>query len=356
MSESPIAGGDIRVGLVGYGLAGSAFHAPLIATTPGMRLAAVVTSNAERAAQAHAQHPGIAVVESAERLWERAGELDLVVIASPNRTHVPLAFAALEAGLPVVVDKPLAATSADARRLVDEARARGLLLSVFQNRRWDGDFLTLRRLRAEGALGTVHRFESRFERWRPAPKPGWRERGDPAEAGGVLFDLGSHLVDQALVLFGPVKEVYAEIDRRRPGVEVDDDAFVALTHASGVRSHLWTSLVAAEDTGRMRVLGSRAAYVKSGLDVQEAALRGGEKPGGAGWGIEPPERWGRLGAGEEWVPVPTERGDYPAFYAGIAATLRDGAAPPVDPSDAVAVLEIIEAARQAAVTVVVQAP
>jgi len=346
MSESRIADGDIRVGLVGYGLAGSAFHAPLIATTPGMRLAAVVTSNADRAAQAHARHPGVAVVDSAERLWERAGELDLVVIASPNRTHVPLALEALEAGLPVVVDKPLAATSADARRLVKEARARGLLLSVFQNRRWDGDFLTLRRLLAEGELGMVHRFESRFERWRPAPKPGWRERGDPAEAGGVLFDLGSHLVDQALVLFGPVKEVYAEIDRRRPGVEVDDDAFVALTHASGVRSHLWTSLVAAEDTVRMRVLGSRAAYVKSGLDVQEAALRGGEKPGGAGWGREPPERWGRLGAGEEWVPVPTERGDYPAFYAGIAAALRDGTSPPVDPSDAVAVLEIIEAARR----------
>jgi scyllo-inositol 2-dehydrogenase (NADP+) len=346
MSESRIAGGDIRVGLVGYGLAGSAFHAPLIATTPGMRLAAVVTSNAERAAQARAQHPGVVVVGSAERLWERAGGLDLVVVASPNRTHVPLALAALEAGLPVVVDKPLAATSAAARRLVDEARARGLLLSVFQNRRWDGDFLTLRRLLSEGALGTVHRFESRFERWRPAPKPGWRERGDPAEAGGVLFDLGSHLIDQALVLFGPVKEAYAEIDRRRPGVEVDDDAFAALTHASGVRSHLWPSLVAAEDAGRMRVLGSRAAYVKSGLDVQEAALRGGEKPGGAGWGREPPERWGRLGAGEEWMPVPTERGDYPAFYAGMAAALRDGTPPPVDPSDALAVLEIIEAARR----------
>jgi scyllo-inositol 2-dehydrogenase (NADP+) len=340
-----MAGSDIRVGLIGYGLAGSAFHAPLIATTPGMALAAVVTSNPGRAAQARARHPGVSVVDSAERLWDRAAELDLVVVASPNRTHVPLALQALAAGLPVVVDKPLAATSADARRLVDEARARGLLLSVFQNRRWDGDFLTLRRLLAEGALGTVHRFESRFERWRPAPKPGWRERGDPAEAGGVLFDLGSHLVDQALVLFGPVTQVYAEIDRRRPGAGVDDDAFVALTHASGVHSHLWTSLVAAEDAGRMRVLGSRAAYVKSGLDVQEAALRGGERPG-AGWGREPPGRWGRLGAGEEWVPVPTERGDYPAFYAGIAAALRIGAPPPVDPADAVAVLEIIEAARR----------
>ena len=315
MTDSRIERGeDIRVGMIGYGLAGSAFHAPLIATTPGMSLAAVVTSNPERARQAVEAHPGVEVVDSAERLWERAAQLDLVVVASPNRTHVPLGMAALEAGLAVVVDKPLAATSADARRLVEAARSRGLLLSVFQNRRWDGDFLTLRRLLAEGALGTVHRFESRFERWRPDPKPGWREHADPAEAGGVLFDLGSHLIDQALMLFGPVTRVYAEIDRRRPGVEVDDDAFVALTHASGVRSHLWTSLVAAEENGRMRVLGSRAAYVKQGLDVQEAALRGGARPE-AGWGKEPPERWGRLGAGDAWHPVPTERGDCKANVA-----------------------------------------
>ena len=341
-------GAEIRVGLIGYGLAGSAFHAPLISTTPGMRLAMVVTSNPERAQQARDAHPGVVIVEAAERMWERAAELDLVVVASPNRTHVPLALAALAAGLPVVVDKPLAATSADAQRLVDDARARGLLLSVFQNRRWDGDFLTLRRLLAEGALGDVQRFESRFERWRPEPKPGWRERGDPAEAGGVLFDLGSHLIDQALVLFGPVTHVYAEIDHRRPGVEVDDDAFVALTHASGVRSHLWTSLVAADQDGRFRVLGSQAAYVKSGLDVQEAVLRGGGRPGGAEWGEEPRERWGRLGAGEDWTAVPTERGAYPEFYAGIATALRHGTLPPVDPADAVATLEVIEAARRSA--------
>ncbi len=339
---------EIRVALIGYGLAGSAFHAPLIAATPGMRLAFVVTSSAERAGHARAAYPGVEIAELAERLWERAREIDLVVVASPNRTHVPLALDALQAGLAVVVDKPLAATAADGWRVVDEARARGLLLSVFQNRRWDGDFLTLRRLIADGALGEVHRFESRFERWRPTPKVGWREHGDPAEAGGVLYDLGSHLIDQALVLFGPVTHAYAELDRRRPGVEVDDDAFVALTHASGVRSHLWMSSVAADDEGRFRVLGSRAAYVKTGLDVQEAVLRAGGRPGSADWGEEPPERWGRLGAGDAWEPVPTERGDYPAFYAAIAAALRDGAPPPVDPADAVAVLEIIEAARRSA--------
>ncbi|HEX8244263.1 MAG TPA: Gfo/Idh/MocA family oxidoreductase [Longimicrobium sp.] len=346
MRATSTSGSELQVGLIGYGLAGSAFHAPLITTTPGLRLAAVVTANAERALQARRDHPGVEVVDSTERLWERADGLDLVVVASPNRTHVPLARAAIEAGLAVVVDKPLAASAAEARALVDEARARGVLLTVFQNRRWDGDFLTLRRLLAEGALGDVHRFESRFERWRPTPKQGWREKGDPAEAGGVLYDLGSHLVDQALVLFGPATHVYAELDRRRPGVEVDDDAFVALTHASGVRSHLWMSSISADDNGRLRVLGSRAAYVKHHLDVQEAALRAGARPGGPDWGEDPRDHWGRLGSGEAWETVPTERGDYPAFYAAVAAAIRNDTPPPVDPADAVAVLEIIEAARR----------
>ena len=340
-------GVEIRVGLIGYGLAGRAFHAPLIATTPGMRLAVVVTANHERARQASGDHPGVEVVDSAERLWERAGELDLVVVASPNRTHVPLARSALEAGLAVVVDKPLAATADDARALADEARRRGILLSVFQNRRWDGDFLTARRLMAEGALGEVWRFESRFERWRPGPREGWRERADPADAGGVLYDLGSHLVDQALVLFGPAASVYAEVGRRRPGVEVDDEAFVALAHASGVQSHLWMSLAAADTGVRMRVQGSRAAYVKHGMDVQEAALRDGARPA-AGWGREPRESWGRLGAGDEWTPVATEPGAYPEFYARVADALRHGGPPPVDPMDAIAGLEVIQAARRSA--------
>ncbi|HYW10919.1 MAG TPA: Gfo/Idh/MocA family oxidoreductase [Longimicrobium sp.] len=341
------AGGDIRVGLIGYGMAGAAFHAPLIAMTAGMRLAAIVTANPERVQQARTDHPSTDVVDSADRLWERAGELDVVVVASPNRTHVPLARAGLRAGLGVVIDKPMAATADEGRALVDEAGGAGLPLTVFHNRRWDGDFLTLRRLLAEGALGDVHRFESRFERYRPTPKPSWREQGDPAEAGGTLYDLGSHLIDQALVLFGPATHVYAEVDRRRPGVQVDDDAFVALTHASGVRSHLWMSAVAPEHGLRMRVLGHRAAYVKHGMDVQEEALRTGVRPT-AGWGKEREEAWGRLVTGDASEPVQTEPGAYPEFYARVAAALRDGGAPPVDPMDAVAGLEIIHAARRSA--------
>ncbi|MEV4324150.1 Gfo/Idh/MocA family oxidoreductase [Microbispora rosea] len=346
---------EIRVGLAGFGPAGSFFHAPLIAATPGLRLAAVVTRDPGRAERVHASYPGAAVVPAVEDLWDRC---DLVVIATPNRTHVPMAAEALKAGLPVVVDKPLAGAAAEARDLVRLARDRGLMLTVFQNRRWDGDFLTLRRMLAE--LGEVHRFESRFERWRPVPKGGWRESGGPEEVGGTLYDLGSHLVDQALRLFGPVSGVYAETDVRRAGVRNDDDAFVALTHRNGTRSHLWMSAVAADLGPRFRVLGSRASYVKWGLDPQEERLRAGERPdaadfgpgesagAGAGWGVEAPERWGIVGAGGDTRRVPTEPGAYQRFYEGVVACLRDGAPPPVEPGDAADTIAVLEAAALSA--------
>jgi predicted dehydrogenase len=337
----------LRVALVGYGLAGSAFHAPFIATTPGLRLAAIVTRDEERRARALRDHPDVSLLDSADEIWARAGEFDLVVVAAPNKAHVPVGLAAIAAGLPVMVDKPLAPSAAEGRRLVEAARERGLMLTVFQNRRWDGDFLTVRRLLAEEDLGRVLRFESRFERWRPQVSGGWRDRPGPEEAGGLLFDLGAHLVDQVVQLFGPVQSVYAELEIRRPGAEVDDDDFVALEHAGGVRSHLWMSAVAAEEGPRFRVLGDRSAYVKHGLDVQEEALRAGRSPSEPGWGEEPRERWGRLGVGDDVREVPTEPGSYGAFYESVVASLRDGAPPPVDPADAIEVLEILEAARSA---------
>ncbi|GHE36179.1 Gfo/Idh/MocA family oxidoreductase [Streptomyces thermocarboxydus] len=350
-----MTGTPLRVGLVGYGLAGSVFHAPLIAATQGLALDTVVTSNPERQAQARAEYPDVRVAASADELWARADELDLIVIASPNRTHVPLATAALEAGLPVVVDKPVAGTAAEARALAELAEKRGLLLSVFQNRRWDNDFLTLRKLIADGELGEVYRFESRFERWRPQLKGGWRESGDPAEIGGLLYDLGSHVVDQALVLFGPVTSVYAETDVRREGAQADDDTFLALTHENGVRSHLYVSATTAQLGPRFRVLGSKAGYVKHGLDPQEAALREGARPGSPDveWGTEPEELWGRLGAGESPVtgggtPVRTLPGDYPAYYAAVARALLSDGPNPVTASEAAAALDILEAARRSA--------
>ncbi|MFC9928670.1 Gfo/Idh/MocA family oxidoreductase [Streptomyces sp. NPDC127190] len=344
--------GQLRVGLIGYGLAGSVFHAPLIAATAGLTLDTVVTSSPERQQQARAEFPDVTLAAGADELFDRAAELDLVVIASPNRTHVPLATAALKAGLPVVVDKPVAGTAAEARALAALAEERGLLLSVFQNRRWDGDFLTIRKLVSQGDLGDVQRFESRFERWRPQPKGGWRESGDPAEIGGLLYDLGSHVVDQALVLFGPAAEVYAETDVRRPGAETDDDTFIALTHASGVRSHLYVSATAAQLGPRFRVLGSRAGFVKYGLDPQEGALREGLRPGPR-WGAEPESLWGRIGAGESpltggGTAVPTEAGDYPAYYAAVADALTGAGPNPVTALEAAATLDVLEAARRSA--------
>ena len=336
---------SFRVGLVGYGLAGSVFHAPLIEATAGLDLSAIVTGDPVRRKEARRAHPDATLFDTVAQLWDHASDLDLIVVASPNRTHVPLAMSALAAGLHVVVDKPLAPTAAEGRQAVDEARRRGRMLTVFQNRRWDGDFLTVRRLLSEDALGTPLRFESRFERWRPIPGPGWREQAAPEEAGGLLYDLGSHLIDQALVLFGPASHVYAELDRRRPSVEVDDDSFVALTHVSGVRSHLFMSVVAAQLGPRFRLLGSRAAYVKYGLDAQEAALRANPRLDSTGFGEDPRDAWGKLGQGDDVRPIPTETGAYQRFYEGVVAALRGDGPPPVDPSDSVAALEVIEAAQ-----------
>jgi predicted dehydrogenase len=341
----------LRVGLIGYGLAGSVFHAPLIATTPGLRLAAVTTSNPERRAQAERSNPGVVVYATPDQLLSDPEALDLVVVASPNRSHVALAEAALNAGLPVVVDKPIAGTAEEAQHLIDLAAARELLLSVYQNRRWDGDFLTLRGLIADGSLGRILRYESRFERWRPQVSSGWRDQADPAEVGGLLYDLGSHLVDQALVLFGPVLQVYAEVLTQREGAAVDDDCFVALTHANGVRSHLWMSATAAQVGPRLRVLGDRCGYVKYGLDPQEAALRDGARPvAGQRWGAEPEQSWGRLGTDDESQVIATVDGNYSAYYAGIAAALRNGAPAPVDPHDAVASLTVLEAAARSSLS------
>jgi len=348
---SVVGNGSARVALIGFGLGGKVFHAPLIASVPGLSLDTIVTSDPARQAEARESYPSSRVVDRPEAVWESGAEYDLAVVSTPNSSHLPLGLAALQAGLSVVIDKPLAATAEDGRALAAAAAARGLMLSVFQNRRWDGDFLSVRRLIDEGALGSVHGFESRYERWRPEPKAGtWRERGAPEEAGGLLFDLGSHIVDQALQLFGRPTHVYAEVGRRRPGVEVDDDVFVALTHRDGVRSHLWASVVAAIQGPRFRVLGLRGAYEKYGMDVQEDALVAGGRPGDPDWGREPEGQWGRLSTGEDVRVVETEPGAYQAYYAGVAESLRSGARPPVDVHDSIDVLDVLEAASESART------
>lgn len=332
---------SVRVALLGYGLAGRVFHAPVLSAVEGLELAVVLTSSPERSAQAREDWPGVEVVPDVDAVWSR--DVDLVVVATPNSSHVRLALAAVAAGVPVVVDKPLARTAQEGRTLVEAAETAGVLLTVFHNRRWDAEARTAARLLADGVLGEPLRLETRFERWRPEPRAVWRESADPGVGGGLLLDLGSHQVDQALHLLGPAVSVYAELDVRRPGAEVEDDVMLALTHASGARSTHWLSATAAHLGPRLRLLGGRAAYVAEDLDVQEDVLRSGRRPDGPDWGVAPP---GLLTSGElEQLP-----GDYRLFYAGVEAALRGAGAVPVDPHEALAVLRVLDAARESGET------
>jgi len=338
----------IRTGIIGFGLSGRVFHAPFIATNPAFRLDIISTSSAERAAEARAQHPGATIVSSPDELLARAEDLDLVILASPAHTHLEQGLAALDAGAGIVIDKPFVPTVVDAKKLIAKAEETGKLLAVFQNRRWDGDFLTIRRLLAEGSLGTVHRFESTFERWGGANRDRWQDTTTIEQGAGISYDLGSHLVDQALQLFGPAIVEHAELQVVRAGSVSDDDSFISLLHSNGVRSHLAMSRAAAQSGPRFRVLGSESAYTVYGLDGQEPMLKLAQWPGSAGYGVTPEAEWGLLGIdGSEGglVPVPTQAGDYPGFYAGVAASIRDGTPAPVDPKDALEVVRIIERAH-----------
>ena len=328
---------ELRAGIAGFGLAGEVFHAPLIGVTPGLRVSAVVTGNAERAERAGTRYPGVRVAASVDELWD---EIDLLVVAAPNRFHAELALAAIERDVPVVIDKPIATSLADAERIVGS----GARVTVFQNRRWDGDFLTVRRMVESGAIGRVFRLESRFDRFRPEIKSEWRESGDAGEGAGQLFDLGPHLIDQAIQLFGPPVSVYAEIDRQRPGVEADDDVFIALEHADGVRSHLHMGKVAPLAGPRFRVSGLGGGLAIDGLDPQEGQLKEGLVPGDEGYGERDPARLTGLDGGSESAPV--ETGAYGEFYAGVEAWIRSGGPPPVDPADSILVMRVIEAARE----------
>ena len=327
----------LSVGIAGYGLAGAVFHAPLIEAVDELELAAVMTRSRERAAQAQEAHPGVRVVDSLEKLLEG---IDVLVVATPNSSHVEIALAGLERGLHVVVDKPMAVTAADARRLAEAGAGR---VTVFHNRRWDGDFLTVKWLLAEGALGRVTRFESRFERFRPEIKEGWRELADAAEGGGVLLDLGPHLVDQAIQLFGPPESVYGELLTRRDGAQVDDDAFIALRHAGGEISYLWMSAIAPLYGPRFRVSGLRAGFASDGLDPQEEQLRDGMRPGDAGFGAAMPGTITHEGIASG-RPLPLEPGRYTLFYDDVAEWARGDGPAPVDPWDAVRVMEVLEQA------------
>ncbi|MBH0129553.1 Gfo/Idh/MocA family oxidoreductase [Salinibacterium sp. NK8237] len=330
----------MRTGVIGFGTSGRVFHAPFIEANPDFSLDIIVTANAERAAVAASLYPDARIVASADELF--AAELDLVIIGSPSGTHVSLAHSALDAGLAVVIDKPFSVTEAEGLGLIDRAEELGLPITVFQNRRWDGDFLTLRSLIASGELGDIRRFESRFEWWKPDVTKSWKAEATPAEGGGILYDLGAHLIDQAIQLFGGVTEVYSEVATQRPGGAADDDVFVSLLHQTGVRSQLWMNGLAAQVGPRFHVLGSASAYTKWGLDGQEPALIAGALPSDADYGVEPSSSWGVSGIGDNLSKVPAVRGQYDTYYGLLADSLLRGQPLPVDPRDSVEVIRIIE--------------
>jgi predicted dehydrogenase len=338
----------VRIGLAGYGLGGRYFHAPLIASAANCEFLGVVTTSPERRRLLDEDF-GLPAFASLAEL-ARAGA-EAVAISTPAATHVPLTQQALRLGLAVVCDKPFAPDADSARATVRLAEELGTPLTVYQNRRWDSDFLTLRGLLDQGALGTLTAFESRFERFRP-------QSGPSAAGGGTLLDFGSHLADQALVVAGPVSGVYAEMHYRADAAGLDDDVFVALAHEGGVRSRLWGSWRQGAPGPRIRAAGTDGAYVIQDVDGQEAQLRSGASPASAGdqWGAEPPERWGHLRRGELTEPVPSARGAWDLFYPAFAAAVRGTGPVPVDPWDAVATAAVLDAARASARTAQVVSP
>lgn len=325
----------LRVGIVGYGDAGRGIHARLLRAA-GHQVTHVVVRNPDRSAAARADWPGVVVLPDVAALVQHAGDLDLVVVASPTGHHVDNALALIAGGLALVVDKPLAPDSAGAATLVRAAAAGAVPLTVFQNRRWDSEQLTLRAMLAAGTLGTVHRFERRWERWRPVPKNRWKEN-DPI-AGGLLLDLGAHLVDSAVQLFGPVTSVYAEI--RAITTPTPDDVFLALHHTGGVVSHLWAGGLAGAPGPRTRVLGSAGAYLVTSFEGEPTPF--GELDEAAAGGVEGHEGW--LVHGPDRVPVPRVSGGHVDFYTAAGRWILGGGPVPVDPQDAVRTAQALEAA------------
>jgi scyllo-inositol 2-dehydrogenase (NADP+) len=332
-----------RCGVVGFGLAGRVFHTAVIDAVPGLDLAAIVERRGDQAAQAY---PGVRIFRSLDALLAD-GDVDLVVVATPNATHFPFARQSLQAGKHVVIDKPFTVTSGEAAELIELAGGQRRLLAVYQNRRWDGDFLTVRRLLAAGELGELASFISRFDRFRPQRTPdAWREQGPGA---GLLFDLGPHLIDQAQVLFGKPEAIFADVRSERPGGEADD-AFDIRLYYPNVAVTLHCTCLAAMPMTRFEVRGSRATYRKLGLDPQEDRLRAGDLFQTEPWGLEPESEWGTLtesGADGQAVNkrVPTEAGDYRGFYANVRDALAGRAALAVSPVEAWRTMRLIEWAR-----------
>jgi predicted dehydrogenase len=331
----------INVGLIGFGFGGRVFHAPFISAVPGMRLAAVLRKSASDAADAYLD---VKLVRSLPELLALP-DIDLVVVTTPNLTHFEIASECLRHGRHVVIDKPFTTTTREARQLVQLARSCGKILSVYQNRRWDGDFLAVQKLVRDGTLGRILLFESHYDRFRPEMRAGaWRERTEPGS--GILFDLGPHLLDQALLLFGTPEAILADVRIERDGAIVDD-AFDVILLYPRMRALLRSSIMANLAGPRFVIHGDKGSFLKPGMDPQEEALKRGEKPAGDGWGREDPEFSGTLKlASGETRRITSPAGDYRHFYENVRDAIVGKAPLAVTPEQAINVMLALELAHQ----------
>ena len=339
----------INVGLIGFGLAGRSFHAPVISAVPGMRLAAILQRKGNEAAIAY---PQAKIVRTLDELLA-IPDLQLIVIATPNETHAPFARAALAAGRNVVVDKPFTTSYEEAVDLVKFAEKTGKLLTVYQNRRYDGDFQAIRGLVAEGPLGRIVRFETNYDRFRPNLKPNaWREKAAPG--AGILFDIGPHLIDQAMVLFGKPEAITADVRIEREGGLADDAFDVMFHYPNSMRAVLSSSILAVVARPRFLLFGTKGSFVKQTVDPQENNLRFSRLPKEGPWGAEPEENWGVLtlsdGTNATQRRIPSGTGDYRDYYANVRDVIEGKAQPFVPLRYALDVMRALELCRDSSET------
>ena len=334
----------INVGLIGFGLAGRAFHAQVISRVPGMRLAAILQRTGDEAGKAY---PDAKIVRSLDELLALP-DIRLIVIASPNDTHAPFARAALASGHDVVVDKPFTTSYAEAVDLVNFAEKSGRFLTVYQNRRYDGDFQAIRELVAAGTLGRIVRFETHYDRFRPNFKTNaWREQR--VAGAGILFDIGPHLIDHAMVLFGKPEAVTADVRIERQGGLADDAFDIMFLYPDSMRAVLSSDILAVSQRPRFLLFGTKGAFVKQTVDPQENNLRFGTLPEKGAWGAEPEENWGVLtlsdGTNATQRRIPSGTGDYRDFYANVRDVLEGKAKPFVSLPYALDVMRALEVCR-----------
>jgi len=330
----------MRVGIAGYGLAGRVFHAPLLKGS-GFDVASILTTNLERIKQAQGDFPSATIFSELDAFLDSG--LDLVVIASSNVAHLSQTRAAMERKIPTVVDKPMGRTVAEVQEMIDLAHANQTFLTTFFNRRWDSDTLTIKELMKSGEIGTVFRFDGRFERYRPERNlASWRENSSPEDGGGLLLDLQSHLISTALDCFGPADVVSASVRSIRGGS--DDDVAVVLRHESGVDSYLSASAISGSPGPRVRLLGTQGALVINELDPQEDALRRGEIPESGSW-KNPKKSVATIHRGESVEAIDSLGGNYATFYTLVREAIVNQTPAPVSLEDALRVAQIIEKAR-----------